>query len=131
MNATDEHGQLPVLGDTDSFWRMTMQSQYITLIFIQTHESPSPWSIHVEELLILLLEGRKSVRFDLTALRTDLCPFHPFYAIRLVSFKSFMLALHIYLQPHNKINTFSLKFIYLMRYSTGDNFQWEQWKIGN
>lgn len=56
--------------------------------------------------------------------RPVLCPFHPFYAIQLVSFKSFMLALHIYLQPCIKINTFSLKFIWcvtvLERISSGN-----------
>lgn len=61
---------------------------------------------------------------DLSDLRPDLCPFHPFYAIQLMPFKSFILALHIYLQPHIKINAFSSEFIWcitvLERISSGN-----------
>lgn len=42
--------------------RMTMYKQDITTTSIQTHENPSAQSIHMEELLILLSEGRISVR---------------------------------------------------------------------
>lgn len=47
------------------FWvvvRMMMHRQDITTICIQTHENPSPQSIHTEDLLMLLSEGRMSVR---------------------------------------------------------------------
>lgn len=47
------------------FWvvvRMMMHRQNITTISIQSHENPSPHSIHMEELLVLLSEGRMSVK---------------------------------------------------------------------
>lgn len=62
MNAKYEHTQLPILGNYDSFLGMTLHRQDTTLISIQTHENPSPQSIHMEELLILLSEGKISVR---------------------------------------------------------------------
>lgn len=49
MNGKYEHTQLLILGDCDSFLGMMMHGQDITLIFIQTHENPSPESIHMEE----------------------------------------------------------------------------------
>lgn len=61
MNAKYEQTQLPILGDCDSFLGMTMHRQDTTLIFIQTHENLSPQCIYMEELLILLSEGRLSV----------------------------------------------------------------------
>lgn len=41
---------------------MMIHRQDMTTISIQTHENLSPHSIHMEEMLMLLSEGRVSVR---------------------------------------------------------------------
>lgn len=68
-----------------------MHRQDITTISIQTHEKSLTIQYLHGGVADAAFRGKNECQdLDLSTLRPDLCPFHPFYAIQLVPFKNFI-----------------------------------------